>query len=159
MVELLIALAIAGMLLAALTVALNASIVNYRENEEIFKGINSARQALTRMTSEIRTAGADVNGIFLSVDPCAPSNQCNLYTANGESITYEFRSPDPNLYLITNSNGNEYVLCDNVVSATFTKTPADSDNSKSVQIVLTVQSGNHQQNLAAAAVVRKVLDR
>ncbi len=42
-VELLIALAIAGMLLAAVAVAFNASTTNYRQNEDIFKVVNSQR--------------------------------------------------------------------------------------------------------------------
>ena len=54
--ELLIALAITGLLLAAVAVAFNASITNYRENEDIFKTINTAGQALFRITSQLRTA-------------------------------------------------------------------------------------------------------
>ncbi len=42
--ELLLALAVAGMLLAAVAFAFNASIINYRENEDIFKAINSKRR-------------------------------------------------------------------------------------------------------------------
>ena len=144
-VELLMALVIAGLLLAALTVALNASIVNYRENDEMYQAINKARQALTRMTSELRTATA--------VEPTDPENLCRFYNAAGDNITYEYRAAEYKLYL------NEYTLCDNVTAATFTKTPtADGTECKSVQIILTVQSGNHQQKLAAAAVVRRVLD-
>lgn len=151
MVELLISLVIMGILLAALAVAFNASMVNYQENEKIFKTLNSARQALTRMTSQIRTG---------YVDPNAPSNQCNLIADPNEDITYEFRSADNKLYLITNSNGNEYVLCDNVIDAIFTKMPtADGIDCKGVQIVLTVGEGNYEQKLVAAAVVRKVLER
>jgi prepilin-type N-terminal cleavage/methylation domain-containing protein len=149
--ELLISLVIVGLLLAAVAVALNASIINYKENEKTYQTINKARQALTRMTSQLRT------GRF--VDPYAPNNKCNFFADPNENITYEFRPADNKLYLITNSNGNEYVLCDNVMAATFAKTPtADGTDCKSVQIILTVQNGNYQQKLAAAAVVRKVLD-
>jgi prepilin-type N-terminal cleavage/methylation domain-containing protein len=48
--ELLIALAIAAMLLVAVAVAFNASATNYQQNEDIFKVVNSARQALCRIT-------------------------------------------------------------------------------------------------------------
>lgn len=157
LVELLISLAITGVLLVAITVALNASVTNYRENEEVFRSINNARQALTRMTSQIRTAGYDVNGVCHAVDPDAPINQCNLNTNTGENITYDYRAADNKLYLIQNSN--DYVLCDNVTACQFIKTLAgDGFNAKSVRISLTISDGGMNQSLAAAAVVRRVLD-
>jgi len=158
MIELLISLVIIGMLLAALAVALNASIINYRENEDIFNNINAARQALTRMTSQIRTAGCDVNGVFSAVDYSYPNHQCNLNTNSGENITYDYRADDNKLYLI--KNDTDYVLCDNVTNASFIKTPADDGiNAKSVRISITVSDGRREQKLVAAAVVRRVLER
>jgi len=149
-VEVLLVLAISGMLLAAVAVAFNASIINYKENEDIFKTINNARQALLRITSQLRTASP--------VDPNAPINQCSFFTADGQNITYEYRSADNKLYLITNSNGQEYVLCENVTSMSFNKTPTDDGDSKSVQISMTVQSGDMQRTLAAAVVIRRNLN-
>ena len=149
--EVLIVLAIMGILLTAVAVAFNASIINYRENEQIFKTINSARQALCRMTSQLRTGHW--------VHPNDPNNQCSFYTADAdgnEPITYDYRSADNKLYLIT--NGNAYVLCDNVTAAIFTKTPDGSGDCKSVQISMTVQSGDMQRTLSAAAVIRRNLD-
>ncbi len=157
LIELLISLVIIGMLLTALAAALNASIINYRENEKIFRGINSARQALVRMTSQIRTAGYDVNGVCQAVDPDAPINQCNLNTNSGQYIIFEYREADNKLYLIQNSL--EYVLCDNVTAASFVKAPAeDGINAKSVRISLTISDGSMEQKLSAAAVVRRVLE-
>jgi len=149
--ELLLALAVAAMLLAAVAFAFNASIINYRENEDIFKAINSARQALSRMTSQLRTADA--------VDPDAPNNECSFFTADAEDITYEYRSADNKLYLVTNSDGQEYVLCGNVTSVSFIKTPTDDGlDCKSVQISITVVSGNVQQTVSAAVVIRRNLN-
>lgn len=148
--ELLLAVAIAGMLLAAVAYAFNASAINCRENEEIFKTMNNARQALFRITSQLRTADA--------VNPAAPSNQCSFITADGQDITYEYRSADKKLYLITNSTGSAYVLCDNVVAATFTKTLTDDGlDCKSVQVSVTVTYGNMQRKLSSAAAIRKNL--
>ncbi len=149
--ELLIALSIMSILLAAVAVAFNASVTNYRENEEIFKTINNARQALFRMTTQLRT------GYW--VDPNAPSNECNFYTASGQNTTYQFRNLDNKLYLITNSDGQEYVLCENVISMDFVKTPNGDGDCKSVQISMTVQSGDLQKTLSAAAVIRKNLEQ
>jgi len=147
--ELLLVLAISGILLAAVAVALNASIINYRENENIFKTINNARQALLRITSQLRTASP--------VDPNAPINECSFFAADGQDITYEYRSADNKLYLITDSQ--EYVLCENVTSMSFGKTLTDDlSDCKSVQISMTVQSGDIQRTLSSAVVIRRNLN-
>jgi len=153
--ELLIALAIAGMLLAAVSVAINASAKNYQENEDIFKAINGARQALFRITSQLRTANA--------VDPNAPSNECTMITATGENITYRYVSGDGKLYLITNDDltDSDYVLCDNVTAMNCTKTTETVDAIivvKYVQISLTVASDNIKKTISAAATIRKNLN-
>ncbi|MHC4618312.1 MAG: prepilin-type N-terminal cleavage/methylation domain-containing protein [Planctomycetota bacterium] len=162
-VELLLALAIAAMLLAAVAVAFNASVVNYKQNEDIFKTINSARQALFRITSQLRTASA--------VDPNAPTGECSLFTAGGEHITYRYDNADEKLYLITNDDlsDSDYVLCDDVAAMTFIKdtvtetvdvngVPTLITKVKSVQTSMTVQSGNLERTVTAAAVVRKNLN-
>ena len=148
--ELLIGLAITALLLTALAATFNASVKSYQENRGMLKALNNTRQALLRMTSQLRTGWR--------VDPNAPSGTCSFYTSADEDITYEFRSADNKLYLITNSNGQEYVLCDNVTAATFTKTPTDDGlDCRSVQISMTVTSGNIERTLSAAVVIRRNL--
>jgi prepilin-type N-terminal cleavage/methylation domain-containing protein len=151
LVECLIGLAISAILLAAIAAAINASVINYGENEDMFRAISSARQAMTRMTSQIRTGHA--------FDSSATSNQCIFYAAPGDPgvlTTYEYRSADQKLYIIQDST--DYVLCDNVTAATFTRTATDDGlDCKSVQISLTVQSGNVRRTLSGAAVVRRNL--
>lgn len=151
--ELLLALAIASILLTAVAVAINGSIINYRENEDMFKVINSARQALFRITTQLRTADA--------VEPNSPANECTLITSNGDAITYRYNNGDNKLYLITNDDLSDpdYVLCDNVAAMTFTKTLTDDlTDCKSVQISITVARGNVQKKISAAAVVRRNLN-
>ena len=153
--ELLVALTISMLLLAAVAFAFQSSMINYQENEDIFIVTNSARQALFRMTTQLRTADA--------VDPNSPSNQCTFLTSNDENITYDYRSADNKLYLITNSNGNEYVLCDNVTAMTFTlETFLDEEDGftkvKSVQISMTVVNGDIEKTISSAAVVRRNLN-
>ncbi len=148
LIECLVGLAIMAVLLAAVAVAFNASLTNYRENEDMFWAVNNARQALTRMTSQIRTA--------YPVQLGDPNNQCSLVTATNEDITYEFRSADNSLYLINNGTNQEYVLCDGVIAANFTKIPnSEGWDCRSVQISLTVHSDDYQKTLAAAAMVRR----
>jgi len=153
-VELLLALAITAILLAAVAVAFNASIINYRENEDIFKTINNARQALFRITTQLRTADA--------VDPTSPDNECTLITPGGDDITYRYNNEDNKLYLITNNilSDDDYELCNNVTTMTFMKDTAIDDGItyvKGVQISMTVSSGNVPRTMSAAAVVRRNL--
>ena len=154
-VELLISLAIAAILLASIAVAINASAINYSENEKMFKTINSARQALFRMTTQIRTANA--------VDPNTSSNTCSMITADGEDITYLYNNGDNKLYLITNYDltDSDYVLCENVTAMNITKNTVLEDaiiKVKSVQIAITVECGDTQRTIASGAVVRRNLN-
>ena len=153
-VELLLALSIAAILLAGVATAINASFINYRENEDMFKAINSARQALLRITNDLRTADA--------ADPNSPANECSLITANGDDITYRYNNTDNKLYLITNDDSTDpdYVLCDNVTAMTFTKqTVVENSQTKvrSVQLSITVARGNAERKISAAAVIRRNL--
>jgi prepilin-type N-terminal cleavage/methylation domain-containing protein len=153
-VELLVALAISAILLGAIAAAFNGSIINYRQNENIFRTINKARQALYRITTQLRTADA--------VDPCTPDNQCSMITADGEDITYSYNNADNKLYLITNDDttDSDYVLCDNVTAMTFTKESVFEGiqwEVKSVQISITVVSGDLQRTISSAAVIRRNL--
>lgn len=149
-IECLIALAISAILMTAMAVAFNASVVSYTENEDMFEAMNNARQALTRMTRELRTGHL--------IDTTSGSNECSFFTADDEDITYEYRSADNKLYLITNSDSSEYVLCDGVTSLTFTRILTDDGTDcKSVQITMTVQCDDTTQTLAAAAAIRRNL--
>ena len=153
-IELLIALAITSILLAAVAVAFNASIINYSENEDMFKAINSARQALFRITTQLRTATA--------VDPNSTADSCTFITADGNDITYQYNSTENKLYLITNDDlsDSDYVLCNNVAAMTFSKTTGIKDAViyvKSVHISMTVSSGGVQQTVSSAAVIRRNL--
>jgi hypothetical protein len=121
------------------------------------------------MTSEIRVAGylddTAIPPVWYGVDNDAPSNKCTFWTAGHELRSYEFRDAtyaDPacrnRLYLVKEATHEEYLLCDDVVSATFTKTSCSDPggDARSVQISLTVRSGQTQRTLAAAVVVRRV---
>jgi prepilin-type N-terminal cleavage/methylation domain-containing protein len=156
LIELLIALSIAAMLLVAVAVAFNASAVNYQQNEDIFKAVNSARQALFRITSQLRTASG--------VDPNAPSNECTMITAAGEDITYRYNSSNKRLYLVTNDDLSDadYVLCDNVTAMNCTRTTAVNEDGylvvQNVQISITVASNDIENTISAAATIRRNLN-
>jgi len=152
-VEMLLALAILGVLLASVAVAFQASAINYRENEDMFKAMNSARAALLRITTSLRTAQA--------VAVTEPVSQCSLITADSQNITYQFNNTDNTLYLITNDDAidADYVLCRDVTAMTFNRAtvPDEPTAIRNVQISMTVSAGNISQTISTAAVVRKNL--
>lgn len=151
LVELLMALAISTLLLSGLGLAFNASMTSYTVNKETYNGLNNARLALTRMVSELRT------GYW--VDPNASLSQCNFYTVDGDDIGYDYRSGDKTLYIVTHEDNNEYVLCRNVESATFTKTPTeDNSDCQGVHIDLTVSSGGVEQTFSQSVAIRRNLE-
>ena len=162
LIECLMSLAISAILLVAVAVAFNASLTNYRENEDMFWALNNARQALMRMTNEIRNAGYYDESTFTwyGVSATDPNNQCTLYKPDHEQILYEYRTADEKLYLVKPATNEEYVLCDNVVNAVFTKITPNGWDAKSVQISLTVESDDsidaYQCTLSAAAMVRRM---
>jgi len=157
-VEVLLSLVIMGMVFAAVALAFNASAANYSQNESIFKAMNTARQALLRITTEIRTAQAvALIGAGAGDDP--DNSQCSILTSDSRDITYRFNSGDNTLYLDDNSSGSSYVMCDNVTAITFDRTTVPDDPSavRNVRISMTVSVDNLSQTLATATVVRRNL--
>jgi len=155
-VELLMALAISAVLLAGLTLSLNALFVNFVENEQLYRTVNNARQALCRITTQLRTAQA--------VDANVSTTECKMITSDGDDISYRYDSSDNKLYLITNddTSDDDYLLCDNVTAMSFTRqTATDTDGLyvKSVQISMSVAGEQQSRTVSAAAVIRKNLGR
>ena len=150
-IEMLISLAILALLMSAVATAFYASSINYRENEDIFAAVHTARQVLFRITMELRTATA--------VKHDDPANECTMVTAEGSDITYRYNSDDDTLYLITNDDATDadYVFCENVTAMTFERTVDAGDPTvvKNVQINMTVTAGDVSQNVATAVVVRR----
>ena len=148
--ELLIVLFVMGMLMAALAVAFHASVNNFNENEDIYKAMNTARQALLRITGELRCA---------IVNHDEPNNQCSMVTTDGRDITYQYNSDDNTLYLIVNSGPTTgtFKMCENVTAMTFDRTTRTDDPTavRNVQISMTVTVGDNPRTLATAAVVRR----
>ena len=152
-VEMLMALMIMGMLLAAVAVAFHASSLSYRHNEEMYRAMTTARAALLRITNDIRTASA--------VAVTEPAGQCSMVTAAGSDITYLYNSGDSTLYLVTNDDDTDadYVLCSGVTAVTFDRAtvPDDAGKVRNVQISMTVTAGANSQTISTAAVLRKNL--
>jgi prepilin-type N-terminal cleavage/methylation domain-containing protein len=150
--ELLISLMILGLLMTGLAVAFNASVLNYHTNKDLFEAMNSGRQALLRITNDLRSA---------IVNHDEPANQCSMVTSDGRDITYRYDSSQGTLFLDVNSGANAgtYALCNNVTSMSFQRATRTDDITavRNVRILMTVTVGETSQNLAAGAVVRKNL--
>ena len=83
-----LSLAIFGMLMAAVGLAFNASAVNYSQNETMFKAMNTARQALLRITTEIRTAqSVALIGAGAGNDPSAIRNVSIYLTVSVDNLS------------------------------------------------------------------------
>lgn len=152
-IEMLISLMIMALLLSALAAAINASMINYKVNEDSFKAINKARQVLTRITTELRTAGA------VAVSEAA--SQCSIVTSDSRDITYSFDSDTEKLIMITNDDlaDDDYVMCEGVTAMTFTKgvNPANPGIVRNVRMSMTVKSGSVTKSISTAAVLRRNL--
>lgn len=154
LVEIMISLAVLGMLMAAVGVAFNASAINYAANRDMFQAISTARQAMMRITSDLRTA--------VAVADSEPATQCSMVTSDGRDITYQFNAGENILYLVVNSGADagSYVLCRNVNAMTFSRTAAADDASiiKSVRLSMTVTVGDESQSVSSAAVIRRNME-
>lgn len=146
-IEMLLALTITALLLTALAATINASMVNLNANEGSFKTVNNARQALSRMTAELRTSqGVQVIEAF---------DFCTFINTDGETIIYWHHNNSGTLYLI--KNANFYVLCTGVEDLSFTKgiDPADPGKVRNVQISITVKYGTVTKKMSTAAVIMR----
>lgn len=161
LVEVLMSLVILGFLMAAVAIAFDASVTNYKANEGIYRTVNTGRQTLMRITNDIRTAQAVAH---IGVGGDLHNSQLSMITADGKNITYRFDLLTHTLFLVTNDDTTDadYVLCNNVASITFNRSivPGSSPVAiRNVRIVMTVNDpkSDVSQTLAAAAVVRRNL--
>jgi prepilin-type N-terminal cleavage/methylation domain-containing protein len=167
-IEILLSLVILAMVMTAMAVALDASVINFQANENISRTTNTARAALLRMTTELRSAGyndgsgymavASLNGGGTFVDTV--NTQCSLVTSDGRHIAYWYDSGAKILYLHDETSNQDYVLCRNVTAATFERAQAADGTVRNVRIVLklTDDKGDNPRTFAAAAVVRRNLN-
>jgi hypothetical protein len=148
-----ISLVVLGLLMAAVAVAFNASAINYAANEDMFQAMSTARQAMMRITSDLRSAVVEVG---------ESADVCSMVTADGRDISYQYDGANNILNLVVTGGANPgtYVLCKNVTAMTFNKTLVPDDDSKmrSVRLSMTVTVDNASQTVSSAAVMRRNLE-
>lgn len=168
-VEVMMSLMILAILMTAVAFAFDASVTNYQQNKGIYETVNRGRQALLRITNDLRTA----DDLALSTEEA--NTQVSFIkdtTGDGvydKDVTYRFDGASNTLYYDDNITGNSHVLCSNVVAAAFDRTEHQIDRAnglggvetitavRDVRITLTVtdDSGGISQTLAAATLIRK----
>ena len=111
LVELLMALAITAMLIAATSVAFDAALRNYEANQQQGLAGLAARNVLQQLCREIRSAHNDPdNPIVITTD----GTECSFVDAADEVIVYSY---DPELHqLLVNINDTDdwYVFLDGI---------------------------------------------
>ena len=92
-VEVMVSLVILAMLMTAVAFAFDAAVTNYQQNQGIYETVNRGRQALLRMTNDLRTAQAVA--LIGGVDP--DNAQISLVTNSNDDIVniqFEFGASD-----------------------------------------------------------------
>lgn len=159
-VEMMMSLVILAMLMTAVAIAFDASVTNFNANQGLYKTVNTGRQALLRITNDLRTAQAVA---LIGTGGDADNSECSIVLADGSDVTYKYDSDDDTLYYVTNDDttDDDYRLCENITSMTFNRSvnPDDTTAIRSVRIVMTITDdlGQVEKTLATASVIRRNL--
>ena len=163
LVELLIALAITAVLLTAMAVAVNATMTNYAQNQQIATATVGARNVLRRMCTEIRTAQNDAATGPIQIT--GEGTQCSFTDAGGGQVIYKYEADNDRL--MVRVAGNWHPLLQNVQPAIngepIFSTTAPSDPSWPVGTVgkvlvrFKVEQENVSRAVSAAVVPRNIL--
>lgn len=94
--EMLLALVVSAMLLTAIATAMHASLLSYKENEQIAAATQTARAVLNRMTRDIRTARAvSHTGDLLRIIPPEDGGIAEIqYERDGSEMIYRVTKED-----------------------------------------------------------------
>ncbi|MBN1436623.1 MAG: prepilin-type N-terminal cleavage/methylation domain-containing protein [Sedimentisphaerales bacterium] len=111
LVELLMALAITAMLIAATSVAFDAALRSYEANQEQGLASLAARNVLQQLCREVRSAHNDPDTpIIVSTD----GTECSFVDVADETIVYSYDADLRQLLVNINGGDNWYVFLDGV---------------------------------------------
>ena len=159
LIEILLAVTIAGLLMAAVGTAFHASMTSYRENQKIAAVTQTARSVLNRMTRDIRAAAAiNVQPLQVTIVPVDDGS-------GTEEIRYEYDYDNQRLYCRRTVGGTttSYPLLggDGVEAVTFYATSKlgkdwqDVTCTKSVTVRLEFRIGGQTCSVTATASPRR----
>ena len=132
LVELLIALSISSILLTAVGMALNASFISYRVNQEQSALTQRARLTMHRILTSVRQCGAHAPSTGSLIDDFAAGLRIDdtgvaMIDDAGDDLMYKFDAP--NQRILFSKNGTERVLLDGVTQFAVTLEPMRSATS------------------------------
>jgi len=159
LIELLLSLAITGLLLSAIAAAFHSALTSYTENEKIAQGTQTARSVVNRMMRDIRCAAA-TNAQPSQITIFPPEDGSGL-----QQIQYEFDSAAQCLYYrrtVSGTTTSQVLLGGNDVQVTtFYATPEWGQDSqgvsciKSVTVRLAFRIGGRQFAVTSSAAPRR----
>ncbi len=157
LVEVLLTLAIMGIVLAAVAVALQAALASYTANNRIAAVAQTGRAIMDRMSREIRTA-ANVNSTStsLTITPAADAGGLTL-------IVYQFTGGQLHLIRTVNGAADDSVILGNgndaggnVSVSTFNVIREDIGGlCRSVKVRMTISCGNETYTATCSAALRR----
>ena len=165
LVEILVALAITALLLAATAAAFDAALSSYRINHDLSMVSMSTRNCLYQMTGTIRSAWNDpaVDTIEVNTD----GTECSLVDAAGRDIIYRYDAGAGQLQVNVDGGADWYVFLDNVQPVVAgepifsTAAPQGGDfpagTVGKVEIKFKTERGSARWTVSAAAVPRNVV--
>ncbi len=164
LVEMLIALSITGMLLAATAVAFNAAFTSYSVNTNLADVNMSARNSLHQMCSTIRMA---VNDPAIStIDVSDGGNKCSMTNSDGQAVIYKYDPTQKQLLVNIDADTNWYLMADDVhpisVNPIFsTYEPVNSSlpagTVGKIDIRFSIASQQYSKNYISSAIPRNVI--
>jgi prepilin-type N-terminal cleavage/methylation domain-containing protein len=119
-VELLVALAISGILLAATMVALDASFMAYQSTTEVASTHTISRLAMHRMLTMIRTGTEFAPRPADPLEPIEESEFIDFRLQDGEVVTFEWDDVEEALYIrVGGPDEPRYAILEGVIEQTF----------------------------------------
>lgn len=165
--ELMISLAICSALLSAVAMAFHSTTQAVEINDRFFRASQTARVAMTQMTSAVRVSDACQVGTAGQQGQNTINNATNLsiITIDGRLLSYVYDSEARTLSMVrTNADATQssYILARDVASATFDgiiEPHPDTGVRRlvKVSIRLVVEVGNQQLLLNSSAMPRREL--
>ena len=166
LVELMLAMTITAMLLAAVGTAVHGALHSYTQNENLADAMQTTRAVLAQIARDIRTAdtyhGEDASHYDVTWNSGTKKLTLIPPDVGINSIEYEFASGELNKRIVTGAGTTTHTLIaasDRVQVTGFTvdteQDPAESDRTLSVTITLTLQAGGISYPMTTTASPRR----
>ena len=154
--EMLLSLAIMAMLLAAIAAAVHASLMSYKENDELAAAMQTVRTVLNRLTREVRTAD-DVVATYSSLTllPPDPAVDEIHYEYTGGQLIYRVTKSGTPISHVLISNSDDVQIIGFAVEREAGLDWQGFDCTKSITVRIVVQIEGKSFGMTASAAPRR----